>query len=256
MKRTIFAGILALTAGLSSLLAQTAAAPPKGPTPKSDGEKEAINTLAKATDPEAIIKAADNLTSKFADSDFKEWALTVEAKAYKDKGDVINAQVYAEQVLAINPKSFTMEMQDAELIETGMKEHDLDRDTKIAKVNKLLTGAIADISAAVKPTPKISDADWDAGKKFSIAQAHQDLGMLAQVQKKWPDAIAEYKLAVEGDPEQDSYSARLAAAYLGAGKADDAIATCDKLLAKPNLHPAIKQYVSQIKTAATNSLKK
>jgi tetratricopeptide (TPR) repeat protein len=254
MKRTIFAGLLALTAGLSSLLAQTAP-PPKGPTPKSDGEKEAINAIGKATDPDSVIKAADALTTKFADSEFKEWALTMEAKAYKDKGDMINAQVYAEQVLAINPKSFTMEMQDAEVIESGIKEHDLDRNDKIAKVNKLLTGSIADVTAAPKPNPKISDADWESGKKFSIAEAHQDLGMLAQIQKKWPEAIAEYKLAVEGDPEQDSYSARLAAAELGGGKPDDAIAICDKLLAKPNLHPAIKNYVTQIKAAAVNSKK-
>jgi tetratricopeptide (TPR) repeat protein len=75
--------------------------------------------------------------------------------------------------------------------------------------------------------------------------------MLAQVQEKWDDAIKEYQLALDGDPEQDAYSTRLANAYLGAGKKADALAICDKLLAKPNLHPQIKAVVTNIRNLAS-----
>jgi predicted Zn-dependent protease len=76
--------------------------------------------------------------------------------------------------------------------------------------------------------------------------------MLASLQKnKADDAIKEFQLAVDNDPDQDAYGTRLANAYLSTGKKAEAIAICDKLLAKPNLHPQIKAVVTNIKSAAS-----
>jgi hypothetical protein len=49
---------------------------------------------------------------------------------------------------------------------------------------------------------------------------------------------------------------RLASAYESAGKHDEAIATVDKVLADPQLHPQIKQVATNIKNVATNNKKK
>lgn len=254
MKRTILTGIVVLMSGLSGLLAQQpAAAPaaPKSPNVKSKGELNAIKAIQSATDPDGVIKACEDLVSKYSDSEFKEFALQMEAKAYQQKRDNDNAEVYAERVLQINPKAYMMELLVAEVIAPAIKDHDLNRDQEIAKADHLFKDAIENAKVAEKPNPQVSDADWEAAKKYTVAEGHNGLGILAQVQKKWDDAIQEYRLAVDGDPEQDAYSTRLANALLAAGKKAEAIAICDKLLAKPDLHPQIKAVVTQIKSQAS-----
>jgi tetratricopeptide (TPR) repeat protein len=256
----ILTGVVALTAGLSGLFAQQPAAPaapaaPKAPTVKSQGELKAVQALQSAQssgDPDAVIKASEDLLNRYADTEYKEFALQVEAKAYQQKRDNDNARVYAERVLQINPKAFMMELLVAEVITPGIKEFDLNRDQEIAQADHLFNDAIANVQAAPKANARIADADWEQSKKWTIAEAHNGLGMLAQVQKKWDDAIKEYQLAVDGDPEQDAYSTRLANAYLGAGKKAEAVAICDKLLAKPNLNPQIRAVVTSIKTQASH----
>src|SRR5690349_4498364 len=111
MKRTILMGILVLATGATGLMAkdkkdknakndktapQEAAQPaqPKGPAPKSQGEAEALQALAKAQgNPDATIAAADNLVTKYADTAFKDVALFMEAQAYRQKGDPVKAQI-------------------------------------------------------------------------------------------------------------------------------------------------------------------
>ena len=94
MKKTILTGILAVATGCGTLLAQPAqvqpaapAAPQAGPKVKSKAEADAVQALfsARSAGPDAIIKAADDLVSKFADTDFKEIAYTLEATAYEQK---------------------------------------------------------------------------------------------------------------------------------------------------------------------------
>ena len=253
MKRMILAGVVALTAGLAGLLAQTAAAPAAatGPMPKSPDELKAVQAIGNAPTPDEAIKASEDLLTNYKDTEFKEYAYTMEARAYQQKRDRVNAEVYGERALQIDPKAFMMELLVGEIIAPNIKDHDLDRDQEIAKANHLFTDAIANIQTATKPSPQISDKDWDEAKKFATAQAHNDLGILDQVQKKWDDAVKEYQMALDGDPEQDAYATRLANAYVGAGKNDQAIAICDKLLAKPDLNPTIKQVLTSIKTQAT-----
>lgn len=257
MRRMILTGAVLFTAGLSGLFAQQPAAPATPaaaptPKPKSKGETKAIQAIqAASADPDAAIKAAEDLVNNYADTDFKEYALQVEAKAYQQKRDSLNARVYAERVLQIDPKAYMMELLVAEVITPNIKKFDLNRDQEIAQANHLFNDAIENAKVAPKPNPQVSDADWQQNLKWSIAEAHNGLGMLAQVQEKWDDAIKEFQLAADGDPDQDAYGTRLAAAYLSAGKKADAIAVCDKLLAKPNLHPQIKAVVTNIKTNAS-----
>jgi tetratricopeptide (TPR) repeat protein len=251
MKRIILTGILVLTAGVSGLLAQA----PATPKPKSNGERKAIVAITTATqsgDPDAVIKASEYLLSNYADTDYKEYALTMEAKSYQTKGDNDNAQVFADRVLQINPKAFMMQLLIADAIAPTIKEHDLNYKDEIDKTTKLYNDAIENAKVAPKPNAQVSDADWETQKKFAQAEAYNGLGIVASIDKKPDDAIKYFRLAVDNDPDQDAYSTRLANALLNAGKKTEAIAICDKLLAKPDLNPRIKSVVTSIKNAASH----
>lgn len=258
MKRLILAGILSLAAGLSPLAAQQIeqpkkeAAGPKAPQPKSKGELEAVQALfnAQQAGPDAIIKAADDLLSKYADTEFKEIALYVEAVAYQQKRDAMKAQIYAERVLQVNPKNVQATLMIGELIAQGTRENDLDKEEKLAKAEKMLNDTISNAKSMEKPNPQLTDAQWEEQRKYLIAEAQNDLGLCALVRKKYDDAATQFKAAADLDP-QPAYQVRLASALQQGGKNDEALAIVDKLLADPQLHPAIKNVAMQVKTAAT-----
>jgi tetratricopeptide (TPR) repeat protein len=254
MKRTIITGLLALAAGMLGLMAQQ-----KGMVQgaKSQGESDAVMALMQAANqrnPDATIKAADDLITKYSDTTFKEVALYLEAASYQQKHDNEKAQIYAERVLDINPKHFQAELMVGEVLAMTTRENDLDKEEKLTRAEKLLNDAIANVQTAPKPNPQITDAQWDEGKKQIASQAHNDLGLVALTRKKYDVAASEFRAAQEMDP-QATYQVRLASALQSAGKNDEALAIVDKLLADPNLHPAIKAVAENVKKAATAAKK-
>jgi len=256
MKRMILTGILALATGLTGLMALPQAQPAKGPTVKSKGEGEAVNALftaAQAGNADATIKAADDLVTKFSDTEFKEIALQLEATTYQQKGDPDHATIYGERVLEINPKNFQITLM-GEILAQRTRENDLDKEDKLSRADKYLNATLENLKTATKPNPQLSDQQWEDGKKYIVAETHNGLGLVALVRKKYDLAITEFKTAVDNDP-QPAYSVRLASAYQSAGKNEEAIAICDKLLADPQLHPQIKQVAQSIKTAASQAKK-
>jgi tetratricopeptide (TPR) repeat protein len=253
MKRMILASVLALAASLSSMAQQPPAkAAPKGPAPKSQGELTAVQALfnAQSAGPDAIIKATDELLEKYADTQFKEIALYLEAVAYQQKKDPVKAQIIAERVLEVNPKNYQAELMIGEIIATGVRENDLDKEEKLTKSEKFLNDAITNVKAADKPNPNLTDAQWEEGRKQLTAEAENDLGLDSLGRKKADDAVTHFRTANELDP-QDTYAVRLASALQSAGKNDEAIAICDKLLANAQLHPAIKSLATTVKNTAT-----
>jgi len=268
MTRLILTGILALATGSSALMAQqqqqkkgnAPQQPQQGgqqqqgqqmvPGAKSAGESQAVIALMQAQgSPDATIKAGEELLTKFADTMFKETALLGIANAYQAKGDTDKAQIYAERILEVNPKSFQAQLMIGEMLASRTRENDLDKEEKLTKAEKSLNDAIANVNSAQKPNPQLTDEQWAEGKKYVVASAHNGLGMTALVRKKYDSAISEFKLAAETDP-QPAYNVRLASAYESAGKHDEAIAVCDKVLADPQLHPQIKTVATNIKNAA------
>jgi len=250
MKRTILTGILALATGTTALLAQQQQQ--LIPGTKSAGESQAVMALMQAQgNPDGTIKAAEELLSKYADTTFKETALLFEANAYQTKGDVDKATVYGEQVLAANPKNFQVPNMLGTMIVQKTRENDLDKEERLAKAEKYFHMTMDNLKTAVKPNPQLSDAQWEEGKKFLIADAHNGLGMVALTRKKYDAAASEFKVAVETQPDEPTFQVRLASALQQAGKNDEAIAICDKVLANPNLHPQIKQVATSIKAQAS-----
>jgi tetratricopeptide (TPR) repeat protein len=174
----------------------------------------------------------------------------MEATAYQQKGDGDKAQIYGEKVLALNPKNFQVTLMMGEILAQKTRENDLDKEEKLQRAEKLLNDTLDILKTSAKPNPQLTDAQWEEGKKYVGAEAHNGLGLIALTRKKYDVAIAEFKTAIDGDP-QAAYQVRLASAYQLAGKNDEALAICDKLLADPQLHPQIKAVANNVKAAAT-----
>src|ERR1039458_1702954 len=109
MKRIVPPGVLALVTGAACLMAQ-APGTPKGPQPKSKSEFEALQALQVAQgNPDKTIEAAENLITKFADTEFKTIALFLEATAYGSKKDYEHMVIFAERVLEASPHDLQSE---------------------------------------------------------------------------------------------------------------------------------------------------
>ena len=72
-------------------------------------------------------------------------------------------------------------------------EFDLDKEEKLAKATKYANDAMGVIPNAAKPNPQLSDAQWEGFKKDYMSQAHEGLGMIADVRKKYDVAATEYR---------------------------------------------------------------
>jgi tetratricopeptide (TPR) repeat protein len=97
----------------------------------------------------------------------------------------------------------------------------------------------------------MSDMDWDSAKTLATAGVHYDLGLLAMARRQPAQAVAEYKLAVDGVGTPDPiWLVRLGDADLNAGKADDAIEAFDKVINSKDVLPQVKQVAENEKKQA------
>jgi tetratricopeptide (TPR) repeat protein len=241
MNRTIRC-LAALAASAALALAQK---------PKSNDEIKQLQAIMGAQQPDERIQAVETLISKFADTEFKDWAYTVAAEAAQQKRDNPKALFYYEQAVKTNAKNHNALLMMAALIAQTTREFDLDKEEKLGKAEKYVKTALELIPDSQKPNPQVTDEQLAAMKKDDTAQAHVSLGMIATARKKHDVAINEYKAANEAASQPDpSVSVRLAGAYSDAGKPDDAIATLDKVLATPGLNAQIKTVAESEKARA------
>src|SRR6516165_83134 len=169
-------------AAASMALAQQPAPPPQSQVKAAKGvtkqEADAFNAILKAQTPDEKMKAADEFVVKFADSQFKGRALSTAAEAADQKGDYQKAIIYGEEALKADPSIFESKILVAGEIAGHTRENDLDKDEKLAKAEQYVKEAFADMAAAPKPQPTVTDQQWEAFKKFETAQGHLDLGLI------------------------------------------------------------------------------
>jgi tetratricopeptide (TPR) repeat protein len=254
MKRSIRSAAIMAAIGLTALMAQQGKKGPTGPAPKSQNELKAIQavfTASQSNNPDGVITAAEDLLAKFKDTDFKDTVLMMEAQAYQQKGDKDKTTIYAERALAANPNNFQAALMLADVTVQSTREHDLDRDEKLAKAEKYANQAITAVTAAEKPNPQLSDQQWADFKKDIIAQAHDALGMSALDKKDYDKAISELKMAVEdaAHPEP-AFQVRLASAYQSAGKNDEAIAVAEKVMNDSQVPQQIRSVAQSVRASA------
>lgn len=240
--------VVGLVCGAMLVLAQ------KQPKPKSQKELDALMAIQNAQDPDSRIAAVENLITKFADTEFKTMALTIAMSSAQQKNDFEKTIIYAERTLEADPKNYNAMLAIAGELARRTREFDLDKEDKLNRAEKLAREAQEVLKTAESPRPDITAEQWAGYKKDLEAQAHEVLGLSAMVRKKYDVAVQEFKTSTEVASQQDPATfARLAQAYREGGKHDDAIATADKVLAMPNLNPAVKQYAEQQKALATKA---
>ena len=223
------------------------AAPPgspiaKQPQPKSQKELQAIQAIFAAQTPDDRIKAANDLVNNFSDSEFKPLALYFAAISYQQKNDYDHMVIYLERTLQADPNHYQALLLMAQAIAMRTREFDLDREEKLKTAEADATKALELLKTAPRPNPNITDEQWEEAKKDLAAQAHETFAMAAVARSQYDKAIEEFKTAIGLSSAPDPTTmVRLASAYSKAEKYDDAIATLDKVLASPNLNPAVKQ---------------
>jgi tetratricopeptide (TPR) repeat protein len=216
---------------------------PKARAIKTPAEGQALNTMIQAATPDARIAAAEDFVVRFPQSDFKALAFYAEAQSYQEKNDYDHLIVFGDQALGSDPDDGTkvnglLLLARAIALKTG--EYDLDREEKLTKVEKYAGDAIELLKTMPKPYPALPDAQWEDAKAGLNGQAHEALGLDQMVRKDYEKAITEFKAASDSAKDEPSFRVRLAAAYEKAGKYDEAVAICDKVLTAPNLHPVVK----------------
>src|SRR5581483_5287670 len=139
MHRAIIGAVLALAA-ISGLWAQK---------PKSQKEVEALQAVFKTTTADARIAAAQDVLTKFADTEFKSLMLLTIAQAYQMKGDTDNTIIYSERVLKEgDPKNYEAMLMLAESYAQRTREFDLDKEDKLTKADKYANDALEALKTA------------------------------------------------------------------------------------------------------------
>src|SRR5712692_8765662 len=251
MRRTIvtIAAALWVTAGLG------AQQPAK--QPKSKQEVEAIMAVQNATDPEARVKAAEDLITKFKDTEFKEWALQMETISYQQKNDFDNMLIAGERTLEVNPDNVVVLITLAQSIPQRTKEFDLDKEEKLQKAEKYAKKAQTLIPNLTKFNAQISDEEWSGYKKSAMSQVHEALGLIAFTRKNYPASEQAFKAAVDVSPQPDSTTLyRLAMVYSAQNKYDEAIAALDKSIAAGGVKMGAKDLAAEQKAKLEEDKKK
>jgi tetratricopeptide (TPR) repeat protein len=245
MKNLLIISTLALSMATAALGADQ-----KLPAPKSKGEGEALQAMFGAQDPDARIKAAENLITKYADTEFKALALYFEAVSYQQKNDYEKMIIAGEQAIQADPKQYAALLMIAKGIAQKTREFDLDREEKLTKAEKYAKDGMAALKDAPKPSAQLTDEQWAQGKKEYMAQGHEALGYAAALRKNYDVAIPELKEGIEEFPDPVSM-VRLAAVYDQAKKPDEALPLLEKVMAMPDLHPSIRQFAQAERVRAT-----
>ncbi|HMF77251.1 MAG TPA: tetratricopeptide repeat protein [Bryobacteraceae bacterium] len=254
MKKRLAAHAAALILAAMPLLAQQAAAP-AGPHPKSQKELEALQKVQAAQqskDWDAELAAITNVLENFANTDFKIQLLNMAMGAAQQKNDLPQIVTWGERLMEADPNDISSRVTLAEATAQHTRDNDLDKAQSIQKINDYAHKAQQLLTAATKPPEGMPEAEWPTYKKQLTSQTYDALAQAAALDKKYPEAIANYKQAIEADPSTSAVSvARMAKAYFEAKQYDEAISTADKVLAMNEASPAVKTFAQQQKDNAT-----
>jgi len=222
---------------------------------KSKKEGEAVNALISAQDPDARIKAADELITKFSDTDFKAYALYLEADAFAQKNDNEKTIVYGEQALESDPKNYQASVLLARTYATTTKNTDLDKAEKISKITKYANDSLELLKTAAKPNAQLTDQQWTDTKNDFAGQCYFALGVAAAYSNKMDDVTANFQKVAEMDADPTDLI-RAGRVLLELKKWEAAIVWFDKAAGAANANQQIKDIAAKDKARAQAMLPK
>ncbi len=238
-----------------TLLASSPVFAQKQLKPKSQKEATAIQAMLSAPDPEARIKAADELITKFADTEFKAYALYLEADSYAQLNNSDKAIVFGEQTLEADPKNYQAAILLAKTYANTTKVNDLDKEEKLTKVVKYANQGIELLKTAEKPNPQLSDTDWAGVKADMEGQCHFAMGVAAAYRNKVDEANTHFTKVAEMDTDPTDLI-RAGRVLLDVKKYPEAIVWFDKAAASPGANAQIKDIAAKDKARAQAMVKK
>ena len=223
------------------------------PKPKSQKELAALQKVQaaqQAKNPAGELAAIDDVLTNFADTEFKSQLLNMALGAAEQTGDDAQVVTWGERVIQNDPNDVAARVSLAERIAQHTRENDLDKADSIKKVNDYANKALDLLKGNVPAPAGIPPDQWPEYKKQLTSQAYDALGQVAALDKKYPEAITNFKAATDAFANPVA-TARLAKAYVDSKQYDDAISTADKVLAQNDAPDAVKKFAQAQKDAAT-----
>ena len=222
---------------------------------KSKGEGTAVNAMLGATDPDARIKAAEELLTKYADTSFKAYALYIEADAWQRKNDTAKALFYAEESVNADPTRFDAALILTNLLSDQTRSNDLDKEDKFKRIQGYAEMALKGLETAQKPNPTLPDAQWAVFKNENKADATQALAHLTVLRGKFDDGAKEYEAALALNPDP-FIMIRAGRAFLDMKRPEDAVKWFDRALTAPGADDSVKRIGTADKARAVAQIKK
>ena len=224
----------------------------KNPKPKNKQEIEALKQVqATANDPDAQLKAITNVLENFADTDYKPMLISMAMQDSQQKDDMGLVATWTQRALQEDPNNIEAHVVLAEATARHTRENDLDKADSIKTIDTNANQALTMLKTASTAPPGIPDAQWPTVKAQLTGEAYEALGIAATVDKKFPDAVANFKMGAAADPSGSVIKARLTKAYNDNKQYDDAITTADQILADAQAQPVVKQMAQHQKDFAT-----
>ena len=222
---------------------------------KSKGEGTAVNAMLSAQDPDARIKAAEDLLAKYADTSFKAYALYIEADAWQRKNDTAKALFYAEESVNADPTRFDAALILTNLLSDQTRSNDLDKEDKFKRIQGYAEMALKGLETAQKPNPTLPDAQWAVFKNENKADATQALAHLTVLRGKFDEGAKEYEAALALNPDP-FLMIRAGRAFLDMKRPEDAVKWFDRALASPQSDDTAKRIANADKARAVAQIKK
>ena len=207
----------------------------------SVAEGEAYNQLKKATNPDEIIKDADDFTAKYPKSPLLTYVYALEASAYQQKNDADNVVKYGEKSLDLDSSNLiSLLMVSNVLPQPQMLKSvsDAEKAKRLGTAEDYAQRALKEIDQLPKQSNESADAyqkrkdQIASGAYASLGMIHLersrmaleglDQGELAKAEQNYKDAIAK-----SNDPNAADYY-RLGEVYRGESNFDDAITAFSK----------------------------
>jgi tetratricopeptide (TPR) repeat protein len=219
-------------------------------SPKETEALMQVQTAAQAGNYPQVLTAITNVLENFADTKFKPQLLDMAMDAAQRTGDNAQVATWYDRTIANDPNDMVARVLFAESTAAQMRENDLDKAPNIKKVNELAHKALDLIQSGGTPPAAVPPDQAEAYKKELAGRAWTAIALSETVDKRYADAIGDYKKALEVFPNS-IVTARLSKAYVDNKQYDDAIATADKAMAMPDVTPAVKSFAQAQKDTAT-----
>ena len=167
-------------------------------------------------------------------TEHRENALYLTMLAYQQSNDFEGMVTYGEMVLEENPEHWGALLAMAYVVPLRTREHDLDKDEKLAQSEAYAKRALDVVPRTANPNPEaIPEDEWLVRKKDLMADAHKSLGRIAQKRNDWATMEASFRQALQVASEQTGeLFYQVAKALKEQGKTDDALAMLDQSIAR------------------------